>query len=985
MPVQVKDPRDIQSAYDDVSDPTRDTAANLSDAEMRGSDSAYVQSGIDQLEAYANDPANHIAEAEGSGNSTGNWSVNRSNQPQKNTSRGQQILNGIKKGGPTTGIIGGLIAATMGISTMSGPALLLNHITAGLLDKWDTRSTTATLRTNKLIVKKLTGNATSGSCSYIKIACRYNKPSNTLLKKLEKQGIKAVDAAGESVKTSGLWPNKRPDHLEFTRPNGAVTKIKASELSSMLNDDVEFRKAFHTAYNTRFQNFADSVYQKILKKFGSNKADKLGGITDEPSVKDRLTSASEGEDLGAKAAKEEGGGAIDNVIKKLLGEELADSFKKIGKAGKGDAFGLVAGVTCLVADGPGMASKIVRTYQMAQLIKYAMVFLTVADKIKAGDATPTEVSALGTILTSTHKDSSGNTTLAAVDSFGIKNALFGDTATSSNNYKKFQPGGSIVASLSGITKITDSKAKKEACDFATNPLTGAAINVALAAAAPETLGVSLAGVAFNIVSGWAIGTAIEKVATPMAEGAATLLKPVFQNILGGLLGDFTANLSDESVGNALAGGAANMLSQSANAGGNVPLSVADAVAFKNTQKQVNLAYAEEDRLTASPLDASNPNTFLGSITTQLIPYASQMASVTGIMSTISSVALGSFGTMFSSSVHADASQEYSLCDDKSINDGSIAVGPFCNIVYGIPNDYLGVDPDDVVQDLVSTGNIDENTGEPKTDSDLETWMSTCLDGKTDQAVNCKIDGPGVSSEDAKRLAYYALYTVDHQIQKSMDDEDTEADNPPSSSTPVVSDPTPVPSISGLPDGGVKDTPEGMKQAWQIAEQFVNDVNKKYGKNYKDISNYSLGYYRSSGTLGKSADSFGCFGASRCGQCYALSAWFLDKYTTEHIGTTTGSGDGVVAYLKKQGVPTGNEAKVYSIFSYGRAVDGKGAHTGIVVGIDGDYAITVENNFNYSGTLYIKKRLKNGAEFRGTGDRTVFAYVNGILRDNPKKY
>jgi hypothetical protein len=147
-----------------------------------------------------------------------------------------------------------------------------------------------------------------------------------------------------------------------------------------------------------------------------------------------------------------------------------------------------------------------------------------------------------------------------------------------------------------------------------------------------------------------------------------------------------------------------------------------------------------------------------------------MASVSGIFSTISSIALGSFGSIFSSSTKADANQEYALCKDSSINDGSIAVGSFCNIIYGIPKEYLNTDPDEVRQYL--SGDIDEETGDPKPDSNLEIWMTTCLDGKTDQAVNCKINGPGISAEDSKRFAYYALYTVDHQIQKDMDDEDT---------------------------------------------------------------------------------------------------------------------------------------------------------------------------------------------------------------------
>lgn len=811
MPVKVDDNTDIQSAYDGRANPTQQDS-QLSNMEERGSDAAYVSSGIDQLEAYANDPANHVRDIENNGAAAANWSVNRSNDgggaaKQDTKGRFGKIAKSV---GPTGGIVGGLIAAVFGISSLSSPALLLNHITAGFLDKWDTRTTTATLRTNKLIVKKLVGDSTSGSCNYVKMMCRYKKPSNSLLKKLEKQGIKAVNAAGESVKTGGLWPNERPDHFKFTRSNGVEIKVTAAELAPTLANDIEFRKAFHTAYNTRFQNFADSVYQKVLARFGASKADKLAGVIDDATAKEKLTAASEGEDIGAKAAKQEGADATEGIIKRLLGEELSEIFKKIGKAGKGDAVGLVAGGACLVADGPGIASKVVRAYQMAQLVKFAMVFLTVADKIKAGHATSAEVSALGSILTTTYKSSRGDVTnRAAVDSFGVKNGLFGDTdtsmETSGHSYRKFQPGGSIVASLSNITQYTDSKMKKDACDVATNPLTGFAINAALASTGA---GVVIAGV--NVAVGMVLGTAIEKLSEPLAESASALLKPVFQNILSGLLGDYTANIFGEDVGNALASGASHMLSQSANAGGNVPLSIGDAIAFKDTQNKVNLAYAAEDRVGQSPFDASNPSTFLGSIVNQFIPYASQMATISGVFSTISSITLGSFGNIISPSTHADASKEYSLCDDTSINSGSVAVGPFCNIVYGIPNTYTDTDPDVVLQYLIDKGYVDEDTGDPKADSELETWMGMCLDGKTDQAENCKIDGPGTDSESSKKFAYFALYTVDHQLQKDMDGEDeavaegsTAIDTPTTGTTPSGSCPAGTSVVQGITKGWVR--------------------------------------------------------------------------------------------------------------------------------------------------------------------------------------
>lgn len=995
MPVQVKDPSDIQSAYDEFADPT------LQNAEARGSDAAYVDSGLDQLEAYANDPANKVKEAEDGAANTGNWSVNRSEnkRPHQPLSSGQRAMRLLKKGGPTGGIIGGVIAAAMGLgSIIGGPAMLLNHITAGFLDKWDTRSTTATIRTNKLLVKKLVGDSTSGSCNYVKIMCRYKKPSSKLLRNLEKQGVRAIDEAGDVIKPNKVFPNTRPKEFEFTRSNGVKTKISAAEFSRALQNDVEFRKAFHTAYNPRFHNFADSVFDKVLRVFGGSKTSKIAGAADEAAAKKKINADVAGEDVGAKAAIREGTDeAAEGVIKKIFGKEIDAILTKLGKSGKGSGISLAAGAACIVADAPGVTAKIVRSYQMAQLIKFALIFLTVADKIKAGDATSSEVSVLGNMLTKVTKDSSGNiTNRAATDSFGVKYGLFGDTdtnlQTTGHDYNKFSPGGNIVASLAGITQYTDSKLKKDSCAVATNPLTGVAINAALLLNSGETLGITALLAGLNWAIGEAVGAALQQAAGPISDFFVTHFGDLFKDMLSSFLGDITQNLVGEDVGNALASGAAHLLSQSANAGGNVPLSITGALAFEQVTKQVNLAYAEEDRLDKSPFDVSSPNTFLGSIATQLIPYMSSMSSVSGFFSAVSSISLGSLGSLLGSPVKAADTKQYTMCSDTSLNNGETAVGPFCNVVYGIPTEYINIDPEDVLQYLIDNNQVDPETGEPTPDKDLELWMSTCLDGKTDQVANCQIDGnnPTISDADRKRFAYYALYTVDHQIQKNMDGEDeTETD------TPVTTDPgesgdTPVPAIEGLPQQGVKDTAEGRQQAWAIAQQFIDDLNKirkgKKGYPFKDIPSSSIGYNRSAGTPGKSASGGPCFaGASNCDQCYALSAWFLDKYTTQKIGTTTGAGDGVVAYLKKQGVPTGNEAKVYSVFSYGRAVSGTGAHTGIVVGIDGDYAITVENNYNLGGTLYINKRPKSGAEFRQTGNKTVFAYINGIMRSTPKKY
>jgi hypothetical protein len=200
----------------------------------------------------------------------------------------------------------------------------------------------------------------------------------------------------------------------------------------------------------------------------------------------------------------------------------------------------------------------------------------------------------------------------------------------------------------------------------------------------------------------------------------------------------------------------------------MPLSVKQAVAYRETTKKVQLAYAEEDRATKSPLDTSSPNTMLGSIVYGLVPYTYSLYSNTSIsntLATIGKIVTGSFSTVFqpmtAGATSGDGS-EYKLCDDPSIKDNDVAAGPFCNIMYGIPTEYLDKDPVSVLDNLVKSGDVDINTGEPIPEKGLAKWVSLCTDGSTMQAQNCKIN-------DETRAAY-ALYTVDHRIQKSMDED-----------------------------------------------------------------------------------------------------------------------------------------------------------------------------------------------------------------------
>ncbi len=415
---------------------------------------------------------------------------------------------------------------------------------------------------------------------------------------------------------------------------------------------------------------------------------------------------------------------------------------------------------------------------------------------------------------------------------------------------------------------------------------------------------------------------------------------------------------------------------------------------KNTYEQNYIADMKYDAR-STPLDITNPYSTLGAAV-----FGAQkmvgLSSSSNIIDWLKSVAMLPLKIPSLGTAKADDTALTPQAIGEKIGDPYMIENQIAQNVTGVPQvvfqkstsfDSILTQFVDNSSPQISYSGNDEDEGGPKLSiipgSDLANYKEQCRNPN-----RTEVD-PQFANEDGSN--FYDIKLCTENRNAAYDDAIGYVSqvSPPADQGSGINDPT-VPSITGLPEGGLKDTEADRKQGWALAEQFIKDLNKirKGGKGYpfKDITDYSLGYGRSAGTPGSSASGGPCFyGASNCDQCYALTAWFLDKFTTQKIGTTTSSGDGVVAYLKKQGIPTGNEAKVYSVFSYGRAVDGSGAHTGIVIGIDGDYAITLENNFAFNGELYLNKRPKNGADFRGNGSRTEFAYINDAIKDTPKEY
>jgi len=731
---------------------------------------------------HADDQFNALKKAEAAGTSgpTGSDSPDSVNEAESNPDNGWQNnvsgnkpsakssgrLGFIKKKGPLMAIILTIAGGGIGIGSLLSPALLTQSILANIVQKFNIQETSFTMRTNLLLANKLVDDTTSGLCrGPITIMCKFTRPSNRFLSQLEKNGIKAVDSEGKTIEANLIFRNTRPTKYIFTNSAGESLEIEAKKLPSILTNNAEVRAAFHNASNSRFASLADSVFRFIENKFHFNLTDKLTGTVDDEGLGKKVSSELEAEGGAMKAAAEDGGILAEDELKTLLKKDAGESVAKLAHAGRGSLVNLVAAGACMTADLPIVVTKAARAFQMAQLIKYSMVFLSSFGAIKAGNATPAEVSAIGDQLTKVVNGKS------AMDSFGMNYAITGATKPSSDAYKSFIPGSNVSSFLGKYNKAMNSDIKTNGCTLMEDPLTGEAINITLAAGAPETLGTTILLAGANLILGWGLSKVIEVALPPTINAIISVIpvKELANKFMGAFMGDVTQSIQGEKVGDALVSGASHVMGQTANAGGNMPLTPKEAVAYDGLTAQVQLAYAEEDRATKSPFDISSPNTMLGSIVQKLLPYylntSSSVGSIAHDFSFIGNIIFGSFSAAFQPATagadSVDISQ-YQLCDDPSLD--GIAAGPYCNIIYGIPKEYITKDPATVLQELIDSGNIDSKseTGDPVEGSDLAEWIGLCTNGTTFAAKSCEV---------TKKTENYALYTIDHRVQRSLDGPD----------------------------------------------------------------------------------------------------------------------------------------------------------------------------------------------------------------------
>ena len=787
---------DIDSAYN-----VTPGADELRSAEG-ATDDSYANAGLDQLEAYANDPANAArdnveSQETDTSDGSGGWTVNRSPDVQKGGSTGSTAVKILKKGGPGGILLSVLLGLGGLFSFFGGPGLLIVNLAEKMTEKFNHQLTSMDIRTNKIIVAKIK-NTTTGVCTPVKIKCKFASFSTKEIENFKRAGIEIIPDQNASrtltgrTKASGFKYNGGPE-------------IKAGAFASELKNNTSFAQAVRNGYNPKFAGMSDAIANKVFAKLKISKRSPLPAeaASDEERLKAVEEQTKNGQTGSLDAHKvgdyknqncqtdgcpkytqadidaEKATGTIGDEAGKVDKEDSKSSSKALSEladkgpvaAGKLTNLVKITGIADNACSVYGMMKAVsiaAKTIRMAQMARFAMVFLTTASMIKAGDAKPEDVSFLGTVLTKTFTstDSKGGkaTTLPATDSFGYRYAAFGDKGIN-EAATPFLSGGGLTGSLSGATSAITSviggpKSADKTCGTLRNPFVqGASFLGGLALMIiPGTQGISGANIAGQLTF------------AALTFAAEMLLPALLADIIAGKLVD--KNTVGEPAGNAIAAGSGGMMSQLAISGGNAPLTKTQAKQMIAVNEEVKLSYAASDRATKSPFDISSPNTFMGSIASGFIPYIySGDQTFFGKIRDLASISVSSIGNFAVSPSYADTTESFDECTDVDYQNINLATDPFCNIVAGIPSASMNDDPNVVNDRLLAKKLIDEDTGAPigeyaefvtKCMDREEPFGSTGEDSTADDGTGCFLDG----SDQTKGDMY--VHYVDMRVNDGME-------------------------------------------------------------------------------------------------------------------------------------------------------------------------------------------------------------------------
>ena len=681
-----------------------------------------------------------------------------------------------------------------------------------------------TIRSNHLLRTKLNNSSAAFSVcgSKVQIRCKFSSMSKREINKFKKAGFEVES------KPAGTGALGREKITAMKSPSGEVINNPADILNSR---DIETKSAIRRAYNPRFMGLFDKVAVNTLGRLGASKNAKVTGATDTERDKSVTSQTKGAQGLNADGTRpiqtdadgnqyviDDKGNKVlstdpnfeklstENVNSKLS-TDVKESTKVSGstatksvlKSGaKGVSILGAADTACTVYNTARAVSAAAKAERALQLARFAMIYLSVADKIKAGKATPEEVEYLGKKLTATDSnktikdetsikggefssDKSKYTTNInekpnpfygknAFDSPGYKVAAYNEAPKLTSRSSQYMVGGALVGTLSSVIS-------------AVNNIVGDPKNECK-----------------KIQSWWmrTIGVVGGLIAAAGSFGASAYVSIGVSIAIGFALPFLTAALADIIAGNVVNGGTSGVdagdaiFAGSATVMGGIAMSRGMKPA-KKSELQTYLAATEGTKrdliavetydAKGTPFDAYNQYSMLGSVVSSLYPTAQSISN--NPSSAVSSIPRFVFSTLHSSlnpRANADSTSfnpdRFSQCNDDTYKDLGIDADVFCNPRYVMSNKELSMDPVANLNWMISNSHIDEDTGEAKSDN-YKKWVKNCAErqdgwgeagdqqGENGSRGNECLDNGG--EYDNETLSHFRVYRMDSGTLDGMED------------------------------------------------------------------------------------------------------------------------------------------------------------------------------------------------------------------------
>lgn len=742
--------------------------------------------------------ASDISEAENTGSETNGYY--RPTGGGKTKGRGRQLL---KKFGPTTGIVGLLIGGGIGLGGLLSPSLLIVHLKEIMSSSFNYSDGAVIIRSNKLLYKRFTQTkagfveSTDGKCN---IRCKFGSINKSTAQAMQARANK-LGIQLDMVQEKGLFggdrfriekmtfPLERPDGTRYYSEFNTANNGK--ELEKLLRDrkNASLFKKFAPSRANVFMNKKFSLM--LLNKFGLTKLADFGGTTKDAVIESlrkklKLPTSSD------KAAWE----AKLNSDPKYKGWA-----KGVNAAKSAGSKASVATMVCTSYNVGKMMTYSVKAAKIAAFAGFAMLFLTVADQIKAGaNPDPEVVSQLGGQLTSYSTDKgSSNYGKSATDSSGYKMAAYGDYPSSlSEEDKKFSiaPSGDVLKFISklivGITigGVGALVAAKVTCKTAIVASVASACAVELAVAATTgfaTAGIGALASAAECLAKLAIMTYV------LGEVLSFTIGKIIEAAVGSELPQVGPDTYGADAGNAIASGTGAIMGGQASSLGMKPGTKEEIKQYAldtNEIRNQEIATKMYDAKT-EPLNPYNQYSFLGMVLNKFGFYnfaynknISKFASLSGLfVNSLRSLMPTSYAYIDNAT---RKSEIYGKCSDPSIISLGIDADMFCNPGYVMSSEELSAENDDVLSFMISKKYIDEDTGDALEGSDYAKFTQYCSDrdaplGESDLPIeddnyvwsigaNCfggNIDeGYAIDKDTASK---FRIYTMDKSLNDNFDE------------------------------------------------------------------------------------------------------------------------------------------------------------------------------------------------------------------------